>query len=181
MQFYLQKYTDGSVYRALLSMSYFADADPQQCLICSSRLIGTPWKRRFVIKFKSITTNTVESLLRTICDLQIFTKWKKWSRYFFHFSIYFYSLSSPWRNTPKRPPTPSSSKSSWISWNSKESVAWKDFLARGTHKGVGENDHILRPHCFRRWQATNSSISASRSSSLQLLTFALLLRLTMRE
>ena len=29
MQFYLQKYTDGSVYRALLSMSYFADADPQ--------------------------------------------------------------------------------------------------------------------------------------------------------
>ena len=29
MQFYLQKYTDGSEYRALLSMSYFADADPQ--------------------------------------------------------------------------------------------------------------------------------------------------------
>ena len=27
MQFYLQKYTDGSEYRALLSMSYFADAD----------------------------------------------------------------------------------------------------------------------------------------------------------
>ena len=25
----LQKYTDGSEYRALLSMSYFADADPQ--------------------------------------------------------------------------------------------------------------------------------------------------------
>ena len=29
MQFYLQKYTDGSEYRALLSMSYFADADTQ--------------------------------------------------------------------------------------------------------------------------------------------------------
>ena len=29
MQFYLQKYTDGSEYRALLSMSYFADADSQ--------------------------------------------------------------------------------------------------------------------------------------------------------
>lgn len=29
IQFYLQKYTDGSEYRALLSMSYFADADPQ--------------------------------------------------------------------------------------------------------------------------------------------------------
>lgn len=29
MQFYLQKYTDGSEYRALLSMSYFKDADPQ--------------------------------------------------------------------------------------------------------------------------------------------------------
>lgn len=29
MQLYLQKYTDGSEYRALLSMSYFADADPQ--------------------------------------------------------------------------------------------------------------------------------------------------------
>jgi predicted nucleotidyltransferase component of viral defense system len=29
MQFYLQKYTDGSEYRALLSMNYFADADPQ--------------------------------------------------------------------------------------------------------------------------------------------------------
>jgi len=29
MQFYLQKYSDGSEYRALLSMSYFADADPQ--------------------------------------------------------------------------------------------------------------------------------------------------------
>ena len=29
MQFYLQKYTDGSEYRALLSMTYFADADPQ--------------------------------------------------------------------------------------------------------------------------------------------------------
>ncbi len=29
MQFYLQKYPDGSEYRALLSMTYFADADPQ--------------------------------------------------------------------------------------------------------------------------------------------------------
>ena len=29
MQFYLQKYTDGSEYRALLSMAYFVDADPQ--------------------------------------------------------------------------------------------------------------------------------------------------------
>ncbi len=29
MQFYLQKYTDGSEYRALLSMSYFVDADAQ--------------------------------------------------------------------------------------------------------------------------------------------------------
>ena len=29
MQFYLQKYTDGSEYRALLSMSYYADADSQ--------------------------------------------------------------------------------------------------------------------------------------------------------
>lgn len=29
MQFYLQKYTDGSEYRALLSMTYFADADLQ--------------------------------------------------------------------------------------------------------------------------------------------------------
>lgn len=29
IRFYLQKYTDGSEYRALLSMSYFADADPQ--------------------------------------------------------------------------------------------------------------------------------------------------------
>ena len=29
IQFYLQKYTDGSEYRALLSMSYFADADTQ--------------------------------------------------------------------------------------------------------------------------------------------------------
>ena len=29
IQFYLQNYTDGSEYRALLSMSYFADADPQ--------------------------------------------------------------------------------------------------------------------------------------------------------
>ena len=29
IQFYLQKYTDGSEYRALLSMSYFADADLQ--------------------------------------------------------------------------------------------------------------------------------------------------------
>ena len=29
IQFYLQKYTDGSEHRALLSMSYFADADPQ--------------------------------------------------------------------------------------------------------------------------------------------------------
>lgn len=29
MQFYQQKYTDGSEYRALLSMAYFADADPQ--------------------------------------------------------------------------------------------------------------------------------------------------------
>ncbi len=29
IQYYLQKYTDGSEYRALLSMSYFADADPQ--------------------------------------------------------------------------------------------------------------------------------------------------------
>lgn len=29
MQFYLQKYTDGSEYRALLSMVYFADADQQ--------------------------------------------------------------------------------------------------------------------------------------------------------
>lgn len=29
MDFYLQKYTDGSEYRALLSMTYFADADPQ--------------------------------------------------------------------------------------------------------------------------------------------------------
>jgi len=29
MKFYLQKYTDGSEYRALLSMTYFADADPQ--------------------------------------------------------------------------------------------------------------------------------------------------------
>ena len=29
IKFYLQKYTDGSEYRALLSMSYFADADPQ--------------------------------------------------------------------------------------------------------------------------------------------------------
>ena len=32
MQFYLQKYTDGSEYRALLSMNYFADADPQPML-----------------------------------------------------------------------------------------------------------------------------------------------------
>ena len=29
MQLYLQKYPDGSVYRALLSMAYFGDADPQ--------------------------------------------------------------------------------------------------------------------------------------------------------
>ena len=29
MQFYLEKYADGSEYRALLSMTYFADADPQ--------------------------------------------------------------------------------------------------------------------------------------------------------
>ena len=29
IQLYLQKYADGSEYRALLSMSYFADADPQ--------------------------------------------------------------------------------------------------------------------------------------------------------
>ncbi|MBR4677339.1 MAG: nucleotidyl transferase AbiEii/AbiGii toxin family protein [Bacteroidales bacterium] len=29
MQLYLKKYTDGSEYRALLSMSYFEDADPQ--------------------------------------------------------------------------------------------------------------------------------------------------------
>ena len=29
MQFYLQKYTDGSEYRALMSMSYFTDADTQ--------------------------------------------------------------------------------------------------------------------------------------------------------
>ena len=29
IRFYLQKYTDGSEYRALLSMSYFVDADPQ--------------------------------------------------------------------------------------------------------------------------------------------------------
>ena len=29
IKFYLLKYTDGSEYRALLSMSYFADADPQ--------------------------------------------------------------------------------------------------------------------------------------------------------
>ena len=29
IKFYLQKYTDGSEYRALLSMTYFADADPQ--------------------------------------------------------------------------------------------------------------------------------------------------------
>ena len=29
MQFYLQKYTDGSEYRALLSMTYFDDADLQ--------------------------------------------------------------------------------------------------------------------------------------------------------
>lgn len=29
MQLYLQKYTDGSEYRALLSMSYFDDAEPQ--------------------------------------------------------------------------------------------------------------------------------------------------------
>lgn len=29
IQFYLQKYTDGSEYRALLSMTYFSDADPQ--------------------------------------------------------------------------------------------------------------------------------------------------------
>ena len=29
MQFYLQKYTDGSEYRALLSMTYFEDADLQ--------------------------------------------------------------------------------------------------------------------------------------------------------
>ena len=29
IKFYLQKYTDGSEYRALLSMAYFADADPQ--------------------------------------------------------------------------------------------------------------------------------------------------------
>lgn len=29
IQFYLQKYPDGSEYRALLSMSYFTDADPQ--------------------------------------------------------------------------------------------------------------------------------------------------------
>jgi hypothetical protein len=28
MQFYLQKYTDGSEYRALLSMSYYADSQP---------------------------------------------------------------------------------------------------------------------------------------------------------
>jgi len=29
MQFYLEKYVDGSEYRALLSMTYFGDADPQ--------------------------------------------------------------------------------------------------------------------------------------------------------
>jgi hypothetical protein len=29
IKLYLQKYTDGSEYRALLSMTYFADADPQ--------------------------------------------------------------------------------------------------------------------------------------------------------
>ena len=29
MQFYQQKYTDGSEYRALLSMTYFADAESQ--------------------------------------------------------------------------------------------------------------------------------------------------------
>ncbi|MBQ9204312.1 MAG: nucleotidyl transferase AbiEii/AbiGii toxin family protein [Prevotella sp.] len=29
MRFYLEKYTDGSEYRALLSMTYFGDADPQ--------------------------------------------------------------------------------------------------------------------------------------------------------
>ena len=29
MQFYLQKYPDGSEYRAMLSMSYFSDADSQ--------------------------------------------------------------------------------------------------------------------------------------------------------
>jgi hypothetical protein len=29
IRFYLQKYPDGSEYRALLSMTYFADADPQ--------------------------------------------------------------------------------------------------------------------------------------------------------
>ena len=29
MEFYKQKYSDGSEYRALLSMTYFADADPQ--------------------------------------------------------------------------------------------------------------------------------------------------------
>ena len=29
MGFYLAKYTDGSEYRALLSLTYFADADPQ--------------------------------------------------------------------------------------------------------------------------------------------------------
>ncbi len=29
IQFYLQKYPDGSEYRALLSMTYFGDADPQ--------------------------------------------------------------------------------------------------------------------------------------------------------
>ncbi|MBO4673410.1 MAG: hypothetical protein J5616_03575 [Bacteroidaceae bacterium] len=28
MQFYLTKYSDGSEYRALLSMTYFGDADP---------------------------------------------------------------------------------------------------------------------------------------------------------
>ena len=29
MRFYLEKYADGTVYRALMSMTYFGDADPQ--------------------------------------------------------------------------------------------------------------------------------------------------------
>ena len=50
MRFYLKKYPDGSEYRALLSMTYFADADPQPMPYMFEKVGWEKMKRRICME-----------------------------------------------------------------------------------------------------------------------------------
>lgn len=57
IKLYLKKYPDGSEYRALLSMSYFADADPQAMPYMFEEVSWSAIKQRIKEEQMRYTTN----------------------------------------------------------------------------------------------------------------------------